>query len=182
MRKLVSYLFISVDGVVEAPDKFLRDDLYQDLEPLIAAGIAEQDAVILGRKTYQEWSAFWPESQIEPFASFINNVPKHVASRSLQTLAWQGSHLLSGDLEDEVASLKAQSGKAIGVHGSVSVVQALLGAGLIDELRLAVCPAIAGHGRRLLSRAGEAIQLELQSALTTRGGLQYLVFRPHQQT
>ncbi|MCA8896759.1 MAG: hypothetical protein KDA48_15990, partial [Amphiplicatus sp.] len=77
MRKLISYLFISVDGVVETPNRFLREDLYQDLDPLDDT-IAEQDAVLLGRKTYEEWSNFWPSSNIEPFATFINNTPKYV--------------------------------------------------------------------------------------------------------
>jgi dihydrofolate reductase len=80
MRKLTSYLFISLDGVVEAPNAFLRDDLYQDLDLFIDETLAEQDTVLLGRRTYEEWSRFWPDSKIEPFATFINNVPKYVAS------------------------------------------------------------------------------------------------------
>lgn len=177
MRKLISYLFISVDGVVEAPDRFLRDDLYQDLTPLDET-IAEQDAVLLGRKTYEEWSMFWPDSKIEPFATFINNAPKYVASKSLKSLSWPRSNLLSGEIRDEVAALKDQVGKAIGIHGSISLVQALLVAGLLDELKFVLCPAVAGQGRRLLDRAGKPIQLDLQSARATPGGLQYLVFRP----
>nr|WP_275113308.1 dihydrofolate reductase family protein [Rhodanobacter denitrificans] len=86
--------------------------------------------------------------------------------------------MLSGDVLDEIAVLKRQAGQAIGVHGSISLVQALLAAGLLDELRFVLCPAVAGQGRRLLSREGEPIQLDLRSARTTPGGLQYLVFRP----
>src|SRR4051812_47111191 len=67
MRNVTSYLFISLDGVVEAPDTFVRSDLYEDFDPLTAEMIAEQDAVLLGRKTYNEWSVFWPQSTIEPF-------------------------------------------------------------------------------------------------------------------
>lgn len=180
MRKLISNLFISLDGVVEAPDRFLRPDLYEDLD-LIAGqeALAEQDAVLLGRKQYEEWAAFWPGSDIEPFASFINGVPKHVVSGSLRTLGWEGSHLLAGPLQDAVADLKGRPGKTIGVHGSISLVQSLLVAGLLDELRFILCPAVVGHGRRLLTRAGEAIQLDLLSARTTPRGLQHLVFRPH---
>jgi len=177
VRKLISYLFISVDGVVETPNRFLREDLYQDLDPLDDT-IAEQDAVLLGRKTYEEWSNFWPSSNIEPFATFINNTPKYVASKTLNSLGWSQSSLLSGDLRDEVMALKNKPGKAIGVHGSISLVQTLLDAGLIDELKLVMCPAIAGQGRRLFSRDGDPIQLDLQSAQTTPGGLQFLVFRP----
>lgn len=181
MGKLTSHLFISLDGVVEAPDRFLRDELYQDLSLFEDETIAGQDAVPLGRKTYEEWSMFWPDSKIEPFATFINNVPKYVASKSLKTLGWSPSNLLSGDVLDEIATLKTKSGKAIGVHGSVGLVQALLVAGLLDESRLTLCPAVAGQGRRLLSREGEPTQLALQSARTTPRGLQYLVFRPRTQ-
>ncbi|HEY1092417.1 MAG TPA: dihydrofolate reductase family protein [Burkholderiaceae bacterium] len=177
MRKLVSYLFISLDGVVEAPNSYLRPELYADLDPLDAT-IAEQDAVLLGRKTYEEWSAFWPEAKIEPFASFINSVPKYVVSKTLTGLGWAQSNLLTGDMFDEIAALKRQPGKVIGVHGSIELVQALLVAGLIDELKLVLCPALAGQGRRLLSRKGEPIQLDLQSAQATPGGLQFLVYRP----
>lgn len=178
MRKLISFLFISLDGVVEAPDKFLREDLYQDLDLFSDETIAGQDAVVLGRKTYEEWSVFWPDADIEPFASFINKTPKYVASRSLSTLDWQRSHLLSGDCLGEIAALKNQPGNSIGVHGSISLVQSLLVAGLLDELRFVLCPAIAGQGRRLLSREGPPIQLDLQAARTSPRGLQYLVFQP----
>ncbi len=180
MRKLISNLFISLDGVVEAPDRFLRADLYQDLDLLAGEEtLAEQDAVLLGRKQYEEWSVFWPGSEIEPFATFINGVPKYVVSKSLKNLDWAKSHLLSGDIHDEIADLKSQPGKTIGVHGSISLIQALLVAGLLDELRFTLCPAVAGQGRRLLSQEGEPIQLDLHSARTTPRGLQYLVFRPH---
>jgi dihydrofolate reductase len=178
MRKLTSYLFISLDGVVEAPNTFLRDDLYPDLDLFIDETLAEQDTVLLGRKTYEEWSRFWPDSKIEPFATFINNVPKYVASKYLKTLGWAQSNLLSGDIHEEIAALKREPGKTIGVHGSISLVQALLVAGLLDELKFTLCPAVAGQGRRLLSREGESIQLDLLSARVSPGGLQYLVFQP----
>ena len=178
MRKLVSHLFISLDGVVEAPNTFLREDLYPELDQFNDETIGGQDAVILGRKTYEEWSTFWPSSQIEPFASFINNVPKYVASNSMKAVSWAKSNLLSGDISEEIAALKRRPGKTIGVHGSIGLVQSLLIAGLLDELRFVLCPAVAGQGRHLLSRDGEPIQLDLQAARSTPGGLQYLVFRP----
>lgn len=84
MRKLTSHLFISLDGVVEAPDRFLRDDLYQDLSLFDEETVTGQDAVLLGRRTYEAWAMFWPGAEIEPFASFINQVPKYVVSGSLR--------------------------------------------------------------------------------------------------
>lgn len=178
MRKLISFLFISLDGVVEAPDRFLRSDLYADLDRFHDHTIGGQDAVLLGAKTYREWSKFWPDAQIEPFASFINATSKYVASNSLQGLDWANSHLVSGDTLGGIAALKAQPGLNIGVHGSIGLVQSLLVAGLLDELRLVLCPVVAGDGRRLLSREGEPIQLDLRETSTTPGGLQYLAYRP----
>jgi dihydrofolate reductase len=139
--------------------------------------IAEQDAVLLGRKTYDDWSVFWPQSAIEPFATFINYTPKYVVSKTLQSVDWQQSNLISGNLSDEIAALKRQPGKTIGVHGSISLVQSLLTAGLLDELRCTLVPAVAGHGR-LLSRDGEPIQLTLDSTRVTPKGLQCMIFRP----
>jgi len=178
MRKVTSYLFISLDGVVEAPDTFVRSDLYEDFDPLTAEMIAEQDAVLLGRKTYDDWSVFWPQSTIEPFATFINNTPKYIVSKTLQSVDWHQSNLIAGNLGDEIAALKRQPGKTIGVHGSISLVQSLLTAGLLDELKFTLIPAVAGHGRRLLSRDGEPIQLTLDSTRVTPRGLQCMIFRP----
>jgi dihydrofolate reductase len=178
MRKLTSFLFISVDGVVEAPHRFVRGDVFDDLTSLIGETISEQDSVLLGRCMYEEWSEYWPGATIEPFASFINNTPKFVVSKTLKTLEWQHSTLLTGDLKVEIAGLKNRPGKAIGVHGSLSLVQSLLAAGLLDEMRFVLFPAVAGVGRRLLSQDGEPIQLNLQSARATPSGLQYVVYTP----
>lgn len=178
MRKLTSFLFISLDGVVESPDTFVRPDVYADVGGLIGETIAEQDTILLGRKMYQEWSQYWPNSKIEPFAPFINSQPKLVVSSTLRSLEWNRSTLLGGDLADAIGELKTQPGKTIGVHGSISLVESLLLAGLLDELRFIQCPVIAGHGRRLLEHQGAARQLDLQSSRATPTGLQYLVYTP----
>ncbi len=177
MRKLTSFLFMSLDGVVEAPNRYVRDDLYRDLPSLIGEIIAEQDAVLLGRKTYEEWSEYWPQSKIEPFATFINNSPKFIVSRTLTVFGWRGSTVLSGDLREDITALKSQPGRALGVHGSISLVQSLLLAGLLDELRFILVPAVAGQGRHLLSHDGNPVQLALLSARTTPGGVQFLAYR-----
>ncbi|MFB9240469.1 dihydrofolate reductase family protein [Massilia antarctica] len=178
MRKLTSHLFISLDGVVEAPDTFVRPNLYADFDEFTCATVAEQDAILLGRKTYQAWSTFWPDSTIEPFASFINNNQKIVVSSTLEKLEWRHSILLNGELATAVGELKARPGKTIGVHGSISLVQSLLVAGLLDELHFILCPVMAGHGRRLLDRQGDPVQLDLKHSRSTPAGLQYLVYTP----
>ena len=182
MRKLTAYVFMSLDGVIEAPDSYIRPEAYPDFSTLIDQTLGEQDAVILGRKTYEEWSAFWPTSDIQPFADFINTVPKFVFSKTLANPAWHRSVTLSGPLETEIATLKSTEGGTIGVHGSISLVQSLLAAGLLDEIRITVCPVIAGDGRRLLANHGAnhaaPIQLDLVSAQSMPTGLQYLVYHP----
>jgi dihydrofolate reductase len=178
MRKLTSFLFISLDGVVEAPDKFVREDVFTDITELIGETVAEQDTILLGRKMYEEWSTYWPDSKIEPFASFINNHPKYVVSGTLGELHWRHSSLIREKLGEKIGELKSQPGKTIGVHGSISLVQSLLVAGLLDELRFILSPAIAGQGRRLLEHSAAPVQLNLQSSRRTPSGLQYLVFTP----
>lgn len=178
MRKLTSFLFISLDGVVEAPNTFVRPNVFNDIIELIRETISEQDTILMGRKMYQEWSHYWPDSKIEPFASFINGHPKFVVSSTLRDLAWSHATVLGRDLAGSIGELKAQPGKTIGVHGSISLVQSLLLAGLLDELRFIQFPVIAGHGRRLLEQPGAAQQLDLQCSRATPTGLQYFVYTP----
>ena len=133
--------------------------------------ISTQDTVILGRRTYDEWAGYWPGSDIQPFASFINAVPKYVATSTPLDVEWANSHVIEGDLVDFVRDLKTQPGGDIGVHGSISVTQALLAAGLVDELRLVIAPAIVGRKRRLLDGL-PPIRLEtIRSSATPSGHL-----------
>jgi dihydrofolate reductase len=149
VRKIVVYELLSLDGVAEDPDTFFAD--WDDaMDANLAAVIATQDAVILGRRSYTEWARYWPGSQIEPFATFINGVTKYVATSAPLDPAWANATVLDGELVDVVRDLKQQRGGDVGVHASISVAQALLAAGLVDELRLVIAPAIAGRGRRLL--------------------------------
>ena len=148
MRTLVVYELLSLDGVAEAPDTFFGWD--DALDARLAAAIATQDAVILGRRTYTEWAQFWPSSEIEPFATFINGVTKHVATSTPLDQDWAHTTAIDGGLVDFVRDLKQGPGGDIGVHGSISVAQALLAADLVDELQLTIGPMIAGRGRRLL--------------------------------
>ena len=148
-RKVVAGHFLSLDGVAEAPERFITawDD---ETDASGADLIATQDAVILGRRTYDEWAEFWPGSEIQPFASFINAVPKYVATSTRLDREWTSSRVIDGGLVDFVRHLKDQPGGDIGVHGSISVTRTLLAADVVDELRLVIAPTIAGSGQRLL--------------------------------
>ena len=135
----------------------------------LAAVIATQDAVILGRRSYDEWSGYWPGSEVEPFATFINGVAKYVASSTPLGRQWRNATAIEGGLVQFVQNLKNSSGGDIGVHASISVAQALLAADAIDEVRLTLAPAIAGRGRRLLDGL-PPIRLELLRSVTSPSG------------
>ena len=170
MRKIVVYELLSLDGVAEDPDRFFADwDDAMDAD--LAAVIATQDAVILGRRSYTEWARFWPSSLIEPFATFINGVTKYVATSTPLDREWANATVLDGGLVEFVRDLKQQRGGDIGVHASISVAQALLAADVVDELRLVIAPRIAGRGRRLLDGL-PAIRLEsIRSQISPTGSL-----------
>ena len=174
-RKLVVYELVSLDGVAEAPETFF-DDWDEAMDANLAAVIGTQDAVILGRRSYDEWARFWPSSDIEPFATFINGVAKHVATSTPLDGGWANATTLDGELTDAVLHLREQPGGEIGVHASISVAQSLLTAGLVDELRLVVAPRIVGSGRRLLDGL-PAIKLESIASDVSPTGSQLLAYR-----
>jgi dihydrofolate reductase len=168
VRKVVAYELLSLDGVAERPDGFFAE--WDDaMDANLGAVIAAQDAVILGRRSYEEWAGFWPGSDIEPFATFINGVAKYVATSTPLDREWANTTVVDGELVKFVRELRDRPGADIGVHASISVAQALLGAGVVDELRLVIAPAIVGSGRRLLDGL-TAIRLELIRSMTSPAG------------
>jgi dihydrofolate reductase len=170
VRKVVVYELLSLDGVAEDPDSFITT-WDQAMDADLGDVIGTQDAVILGRRSYGEWSRFWPTATIEPFATFINGVAKHVATSTPLDADWANATRIEGGLADFVGTLKEQPGGDIGVHASISVAQALIAANVVDELRLVVFPVIAGTGRRLLDGL-PALKLELiESEVSPSGSL-----------
>jgi dihydrofolate reductase len=168
VRKVVLYELLSLDGVAENPNSFITD--WDDaMDANLAAVIAAQDAVILGHRSYDEWAEFWPGSNIQPFATFINGVAKFVAASAPLQREWAHATVVDGGLPDFVRDLKARPGGDIGVHASISVAQALLAAAVVDELRLVIAPKIAGSGRRLLDGL-PPIQLESIRSSTSPSG------------
>ena len=161
------YELLSLDGVAEAPETFFGWD--DALDAKLATAITTQDVVILGRRNYDEWARFWPRSEIEPFASFINAVTKYVATSTPLDHDWANATAIDGDLVEFVRDLQQQPGGDVGVHGSISVAQALLAAGVVDELKLTIGPMIAGRGRRLLDGL-PPIQLESIQSETSPSG------------
>lgn len=178
MRKVVSGLFISLDGVVEAPDQWQFDVFDQDMGAAMQAHIDAEDTILLGRKTYEAWAPFWPTSNDEPYASHINNTPKYVFSTSLNDVEWQNSTLVKEPLADAVNRLKQQTGGNIGVAGSPTLVRSLLKNDLLDELTLMIHPVIVGRGMRLFSDSGVLKRLRLVDSKITSSGVAFLTYHP----
>ena len=150
MRNVVLTQFLSLDGVAEEPSDWFFDD-GPELFENIARILETQSDVLLGRATYDYWVDYWPTSDVEPFATFINTTPKHVATSSDLTGQWKDSVRISTPVVDYVRDLKQRDGDDIGIHGSIQLARSLIAARLVDELRLVMPPTIAGHGTRLFS-------------------------------
>ncbi len=168
MRRVVLYELLSLDGVAERPDEFFTE-WDEAMDANLDAIIAAQDAVILGRTSYNEWADFWPTATIEPFATFINGVAKYVATSTPLDRDWPNATTIDGDLVDFVRALKDQPGRDIGVHASISVARSLLAGGVVDEVRLVIAPQVVGHGRRLLDDV-PSTRLELLRSSATPSG------------
>jgi dihydrofolate reductase len=168
MRNVVAYELLSLDGVAEGPDEFITD-FDEVMTENLGRVIASQDAVLLGRHTFDEWAQFWPTSEIEPFATFINDTQKFVATSKPLRHSWTHTTVIDGDVRSFVGELKRQSGGDIGVHGSIALAQSLLEAGLVDELRLVVAPSIQMHGRRLFEKGAQK-RLVVNRSITSPAG------------
>lgn len=169
MRKVVLYELLSLDGVAEEPGDWMRDSDRPIFDNL-ATIIERQDDVLLGRGTYDYWAGYWPTSDVEPFASFINETPKHVFTSHGLTQQWANTVIVDRTATEYVAELKQADGGDIGIHGSISLAQSLLAADLVDELRLVVAATIAGSGQRLFDDVGQHHGLELEAADRTPKG------------
>ena len=150
MRKIVSGLFISLDGVVEAPHTWHFPYYNDEMGEAVTDQADGADTLLFGRVTYQEFAAYWPSQGSDvPFADVMNNTPKLVASTTLDKVEWQGSSLLEGDVAKELSRLKQLPGKNISIIGSGTLVRSLLRDDVLDELRLLVHPIVVGPGKRL---------------------------------
>ncbi len=181
MRNVVAGLFISLDGVTESPNKWQFDHFDAEMMTAMASHIAAESTVLLGRVTYQEWAPYWPTSTNEPYASHINNTPKYVVSTTLKKVEWKNSTLIKGSLADEIAKLKRQPGKNIGVAGSPTLVYFLLQDDLLDELTLMIHPVVVGRGKRLFKDGSDLKRLKLVSSKTTSTGVLIVTYHPRKK-
>ena len=178
MRKVIAGLFISLDGVTEAPNQWQFEHFDDEVMADMARQVAAEDTILLGRVTYQEWVSYWPTSTDEPYASHINNTPKYVVSTTLDKVEWKNATLIKGNVAEAITTLKQQPGKNIGVAGSPALVRSLLQADLLDELRLLIHPVVVGSGKRLFQEGGDLKRLQLVDSKTTSTGVVILTYQP----
>jgi dihydrofolate reductase len=189
LRKITVSTYITLDGVFDDPGgaedtehggwsnpyfndeaaKYARDQLWSS------------DALLLGRKTYEEFAANWPnmEETEGEFAVRMNTLPKFVASSTLdEPLEWSNSSLIKGDVAEAVAKLKDEPGQNLLMYSSAELMHALMGHGLIDEVRLWVHPVVVGSGQRLFPDGSAAANLKLVDTTTLSTGVVILAYRP----
>lgn len=181
MRRVIAGLFISLDGVTESPDQWQFDNFDNEMMAALMSHMAEEETILLGRVTYQDWAPYWPNSTDEPYASHINNTPKYVVSTTLDKVEWgqwDQPTLIKGNVAEEITKLKQQPGKNIGVAGSPTLVESLLQANLLDELTLMIHPVVAGSGKRLFQDGNALKRLNLVDTKITSTGVAILTYRP----
>lgn len=185
MRKLIVSEIISLDGVFQAPGAPEEDPLenfryggwaapYDDdaLGQAAEAQFSEPFELLLGRRTYDIFASFWPHVPAgHPVGDLYNRVRKHVATHHPETLDWQNSHALDGDLAGAVRALKQNDGADLWTNGSGDMVRQLLAAGLVDELRLQIFPVLLGPGKRLFDDSARASAFNLEDSTITPGGV-----------
>lgn len=175
MGKIISNFFIALDGVVEAPDEWHFPYFNDEMGAVVGAGMETNKAFLMGRKLYDEWAEYWPDSTDEPFATVFNTMPKYVISGSLKNPTRSNTTVLPGDA-DAVREAKKSVDGDIGMSGSATTVRWLLANGLLDELRLLVHPIAVGHGQRLFEDA--PAKLELVNSATLSTGVLNLTYAP----
>ncbi len=186
MRKLVVLAFISLDGVMQAPGGPKEDTSggfkyggwtfpYFDEEggKVMAKQMGHKFDLLLGRKTYDIFAAYWPNAKAEEktIADPLNNARKYVASRTLKKVEWENSELLKGDVAQAVRKIKGQEGPEIQVHGSGNLIQTLLKNDLVDELWLKIFPVTLGSGKRLFAEGTIPASFKLVENSVTPSGV-----------
>jgi dihydrofolate reductase len=179
MRKLTAGLFVTLDGVVESPERWPAAHFDVGVHEVLARAVAQSDAILLGRRTYQALAQDWPgKNDGLPFARYLDETSKYVVSSTLEALDWANSSVVSGDVTNEVRRLKELPGRDILVIGSPTLVRTLLRDGLLDELALIVYPIVAGGGKRLFEDLTFGTALRLVDSHTFDTGVVSLTFEP----
>jgi dihydrofolate reductase len=176
MRKIVSGLFITLDGVIEIPQEWMGPWFNPELGQTIGSLMGAQDAMLLGRVTYDEFAAHWPQQEGE-MADTMNGSTKYVVSGTLTSADWQNTTVIPRDRAiEEITALKQQPGQNIGMTGSATLVSSLLREGLVDELHLFVFPVVLGSGKRLFREGDDKLELKLIDSAAFATGAVHLTY------
>lgn len=181
MRTISAWELISLDGVMESPEEWASAYSNDEMAEANASRMAESEsgALLLGRVTYEELAAFWPNQPGgDPMVDHINSVQKFVVSTTLEEVKWNNSTLITGNVAEEITDLKQQPGKDIMILGSGALVRSLLRDGLLDELQLMVHPMVLGDGKRLFESGSDRNALELVDSETFGTGVVSLTYQP----
>jgi dihydrofolate reductase len=190
MRKVVVLMHLTLNGVMQAPgrpDEDVRGGFAHggwalprgDALGAVDVGLGSQGALLLGRRTYEDFYGFWPRQGDNPFTTMLTSMQKYVASTTLrEPLPWSNSTLLPGDAAEAVTALKAEPGPDLLVMGSGVLVQALMRQNLVDRYVLLIHPLVLRDGRRLFPEGGPAGELQLVEATTTPSGVIVATYRP----
>ncbi len=184
MRKLVITENITVDGVIEATDDWFSpaDDgvARSDVVEVLAEQRAAADGFLVGRQTFTDMRGYWPLQTADTtgIGEYLDTVAKYVVSSTLEDPEWDNSTVLRGDPVEDVRALKALPGTDIVSTGSITLVRALIAAGVVDEYRLFVYPVVLGHGERLFAAATDVPPLRLADVRPFRSGVVLLTYTP----
>jgi dihydrofolate reductase len=181
MRNIVAGMLMSLDGVVESPNdwgwsRYMNEEMSRG----IMYGISQADAVLLGRRTYEEFARLWPSQASDvPMSDFLNKSPKYVVSSSSRIpLDWQPADLVTGNVAEQLKALKQQEGKNIQVPGSPTLVRWLLREGLLDSLSLSIAPIVVGKGMRLFDAIGKEVVLKVVHSTVLSNGVIGATYQP----
>ena len=189
MSKVVVFINLTLDGVMQgpaAPEEDTRGGFEHggwaapyNAMPSAGEAMANCGALLLGRRTYEEFYSVWPKRKDSPYSAFMDNIQKYVASRTLkEPLPWKNSILLKGDAAEAVAKLRSQTGKDLVIMGSGKLIQSLMRRNLVDEYVLLIHPIVLGSGQRLFTDGGSHASLRLISSRTTEKGVVIATYRP----
>ena len=178
MRKVIVTMFVTLDGVMEAPEKWVFPFWNDDIAKFKHDELFATDTHLLGRVTYETFAAAWPSRKDDAgFADRMNSLPKFVVSTTLGKAEWNNSTIIKSKVADAVLALKKEAGQNILVAGSATLVESLMQHGLVDEYRLLTFPIVLGSGKRLFAQGSKA-SLTLVEARSFGSGVVLLRYQP----
>jgi dihydrofolate reductase len=183
MRKLLSFMVVTLDGYYEGPDgEFDWPNVDDEFNEFAISQINDIDTLLFGRATYEGMASYWPTPAAEEddpaIADVMNSIPKVVFSSTLDRADWQNTRLVKGDVAETISELKQQPGKDLALFGSPTLTAALIEQGLVDELRVMVHPILLGAGKSLFAALLRRVPVELQRTTVFHSGNVLLVYRP----